>query len=150
MRAVVQRVSEAKVVVAGETVGEIDSGLCVLIGAGAGDDESDVRYLCSKLTGLRIFADQDGKMNLSVMDIGGGILAISQFTLFGDTRKGRRPAFGAALEPGRAEELYDLLVAQLGQAGVPRVAAGVFRADMKVHLVNDGPVTILIDSKKLF
>jgi D-tyrosyl-tRNA(Tyr) deacylase len=150
MRAVVQRVSEARVVVDGQVVGEIGPGLCVLIGAGKGDDSSDVHYLAGKLTGLRIFQDEHGKMNRSVMDVGGGILAISQFTLFGDTRKGRRPAFAHALEPGAAEALYDQLVEQLRAAGVARVATGVFRADMKVHLVNDGPVTILVDSKKLF
>ena len=150
MRAVVQRVSEARVLVEGQVVGEIERGLCVLIGAGAVDTEADVSYLVSKLTGLRIFPDDDGKMNLSVMDIGGGVLAISQFTLYGDARKGRRPAFTAALAPGPAEALYDRLVGELRSAGVAKVGTGVFRADMKVHLVNDGPVTILLDSKKQF
>jgi len=150
MRAVVQRVSEARVVVDGQVVGEIGRGLCVLIGAGAGDGDDDVAYLVSKLTGLRIFPDADGKMNLSVMDVGGGVLAISQFTLFGDARKGRRPAFTSALEPTQAKVLYERVVAELRAAGVGEVGTGIFGADMKVSLVNDGPVTILLDSKKLF
>jgi len=150
MRAVVQRVTEARVVVDGQVVGEIGRGLCVLVGAGAGDGDDDVAYLVGKLMGLRIFPDDDGKMNRSVMDVGGGVLAISQFTLFGDARKGRRPAFTSALEPTQAKVLYDRLVDQLRAAGVAQVGTGIFGADMKVSLVNDGPVTILLDSKKLF
>lgn len=150
MRAVVQRVTRAHVVVADEVVGEIENGLCVLVGAGSDDSSADVKYLASKLTGLRIFSDEDGKMNRSVMDVGGGILAISQFTLYGDARKGRRPAFTSAMAPEPAQELYQDLVAALRAARVAKVATGVFRAEMKVHLVNDGPVTILLDSKKLF
>lgn len=149
MRAVVQRVSEASVVVAGETVGAIEHGLCVLVGAAQGDDLSDVGYLANKLIGLRVFQDDGGKMNLSVTDVAGGILAISQFTLCGDARKGRRPSFARAMAPEPAQALYDRLVAQLRASGCP-VETGTFRADMKLHLVNDGPVTILLDSKKLF
>ena len=150
MRAVVQRVARAQVVVAGETVGEIERGLCVLVGAGAGDASADVSYLVDKIANLRIFPDDQGKMNRSVRDIGGGVLAVSQFTLHGDARKGRRPSFVHALEPVAAEKLYDELVAGLRQAGIARVATGVFRAEMQVSLVNDGPVTILLDSSKSF
>jgi D-tyrosyl-tRNA(Tyr) deacylase len=150
MRAVVQRVSRASVTVDGEVTGEIGQGLCVLVGAGDEDDEKDVRYLADKIANLRIFADEAGKMNRSVLDIDGGVLAVSQFTLYGDARKGRRPAFVKAMEPKRAEELYDRFVDALRAAGVDRVGTGVFRAMMDVELVNDGPVTILLDSKKLF
>lgn len=150
MRAVVQRVSRASVTVDGEVTGEIDAGLCVLIGAGAGDTNADVDYIVGKIANLRIFADDDGKMNLSVLDIEGGVLAISQFTLYGDARKGRRPAFVHALEPKQAEELYDSVVERLREAGVGHVGTGVFRAMMQVELVNDGPVTILLDSRKGF
>jgi D-tyrosyl-tRNA(Tyr) deacylase len=150
MRSVVQRVSRAKVTVDGEVVGEIGRGLCVLVGAGTGDDSAAVRYTADKIANLRIFPDADGKMNLSVLDIGGGVLVVSQFTLYGDARKGRRPAFTGALEPVRAEQLCDELVAALRDRGVTEVATGVFRADMQVELVNDGPVTILVDSGKLF
>jgi D-aminoacyl-tRNA deacylase len=150
MRSVVQRVTRAQVTVAGEVVGAIEAGLCVLVGAGEGDAEADVTYTVDKLVNLRIFADDDGKMNRSVLDTQGGVLLISQFTLFGDARKGRRPAFTGALEPVAAERLYGEVVAGVRAAGVARVATGVFRADMAVELVNDGPVTILLDSKKLF
>ena len=150
MRAVVQRVERAAVRVAGLTVGSIGEGLCVLVGAGRGDGEADVRYLVDKISNLRIFRDQDGKMNRSVLELGGGVLAISQFTLFGDARKGRRPAFIEALEPVAAEALYEQLVAGLRAAGVAEVATGLFGAMMAVELVNDGPVTILLDSKKQF
>jgi len=138
------------VTVAGEVVGAIDHGLVVLLGAGRGDTEPDVAYVVDKLVNLRIFADDEGKMNRSVLDVAGGVLLISQFTLYGDTRKGRRPAFVDALEPGPAEALYERAVAATRAAGVTRVATGVFRADMQVELVNDGPVTILIDSRKQF
>lgn len=150
MRAVVQRCRRGSVTVAGEVVGAIDHGLVVLLGAGRGDTEADVAYVVDKLVNLRIFADDEGKMNRSVLDVAGGVLLISQFTLYGDTRKGRRPAFVDALEPGPAEALYERAVAATRAAGVPRVATGVFRADMQVELVNDGPITILIDSRKQF
>ena len=150
MRAVVQRCRRGSVTVAGEVVGAIDHGLVVLLGAGRGDTETDVAYVVDKLVNLRIFADDEGKMNRSVLDVAGGVLLISQFTLYGDTRKGRRPAFVDALEPGPAEALYERAVAATRAAGVTRVATGVFRADMQVELVNDGPVTILIDSRKHF
>jgi len=150
MRSVVQRVTRAQVTVAGEVVGAIDGGLCVLVGAGEGDAAADVAYTIDKLVNLRIFADDDGKMNRSVLDVGGGVLLISQFTLFGDARKGRRPGFTSALEPVAAERLYADVVAGVRAAGVTHVATGVFRADMAVDLVNDGPVTILLDSRKLF
>ena len=150
MRAVVQRVTSASVTVEGETVGEIAAGLCVLVGAGASDSSSDVAYLADKVANLRIFADDEGKMNRSVLDIGGGVLAVSQFTLYGDARKGRRPSFVHALEPVAAEALYHEFVASLRKAGVSSVATGVFRAMMQVSLVNDGPVTILLDSSRAF
>lgn len=150
MRAVVQRCRRGSVTVAGEVVGAIDHGLVVLLGAGRGDAEADVAYVVDKVVNLRIFADDEGKMNRSVLDVAGGVLLISQFTLYGDTRKGRRPAFVDALEPGPAEALYERAVAATRAAGVSRVATGVFRADMQVELVNDGPVTILIDSRKQF
>ena len=150
MRAVVQRCRRGSVTVAGEVVGAIDHGLVVLLGAGRGDAEADVAYVVDKLVNLRIFADDEGKMNRSVLDVAGGGLLISQFTLYGDPRKGRRPAFVDALEPGPAEALYERAVAATRAAGVVRVATGVFRADMQVELVNDGPVTILIDSRKQF
>lgn len=150
MRSVVQRVTRAQVTVDGEVVGAIDHGLCVLVGAGDGDGPDDVAYTADKVVNLRIFADDEGKMNRSVLDVGGGVLLISQFTLFGDARKGRRPAFIGALEPVAAQRLYEEVVARVRAAGVARVATGVFRADMAVELVNDGPVTILLDSRKLF
>lgn len=150
MRAVVQRVSHASVTVEGQRVGEIEAGLLVLLGAGAGDVPSDLEYIVDKLVNLRIFADDAGKMNRSVLDIGGGVLVVSQFTLYGDARKGRRPSFIDALEPGAAKALYEQSLVALRAAGVTRVAAGVFAADMKVELLNDGPVTLLLDSRKQF
>lgn len=150
MRAVVQRVSHASVTVEGQRVGEIEAGLLVLLGAGAGDVQSDLEYIVDKLVNLRIFADDAGKMNRSVLDIGGGVLVVSQFTLYGDARKGRRPSFIDALEPGAAKALYEQSLVALRAAGVARVAAGVFAADMKVELLNDGPVTLLLDSRKQF
>ncbi|PNU21761.1 D-tyrosyl-tRNA(Tyr) deacylase [Geothermobacter hydrogeniphilus] len=149
MRAVLQRVSEARVRVDNEIVGEIGPGLLVLLGVGRGDDERDVVYLAEKTAGLRIFEDDGGKMNLSVSDIGGAVLAVSQFTLFGDCRKGRRPGFAAAAPPDEAKRLYQLFVDRLRQRGLP-VATGVFQADMKVELANDGPVTMLLDSNREF
>jgi D-aminoacyl-tRNA deacylase len=150
MRAVVQRVSRAKVTVDGQVTGEIDAGLLVLLGAGAGDGDADLRYIVDKIGNLRIFADDAGKMNRSVLDIGGGVLVVSQFTLYGDARTGRRPAFTEALEPVRARALYEQALDALRAAGVARVQAGVFAADMSVELVNAGPVTILLDSRKAF
>jgi D-aminoacyl-tRNA deacylase len=150
VRAVIQRVSEAKVTVGGQVVGAIDQGLVVLLGAGAGDGEADLAYVVDKTVHLRIFADDAGKMNRSVLEVGGGVLCVSQFTLYGDIRKGRRPAFTDALEPVAARALYDQALARFRAAGVGRVEAGVFAADMQVALVNDGPVTILLDSRRAF
>ncbi len=150
MRAVIQRVSEASVTVEGEVIGQIGAGLMVLIAAGEGDTEKDADVLVGKIANLRIFSDDDGKMNLSVLDTGGEVLGVSQFTLFGDARKGRRPSFVGAMEPVRANELYEHVLAGLRTAGVRNVATGRFRADMKVALVNDGPVTLLVDSRKTF
>lgn len=149
MRAVVQRVSSASVSVAGETVSSIGKGLLVLLGVGTEDDEADLDLLAGKVVGLRIFEDAAGKMNLSVLETGGELLVVSQFTLYGDARKGRRPSFTDAMEPGRANQLYQAFCARLRESGV-RVGEGVFRADMQVALVNDGPVTLLLDSKRLF
>ena len=150
VRSVVQRVSRARVTVEGQVVGAIERGLLVLVGAGAGDAGADVVYTVDKIANLRIFPDEAGKMNRSVLDVGGAVLAVSQFTLYGDARKGRRPAFVDALEPVAAEKLYQDVVAGLRAAGIAQVATGVFRADMEVELVNDGPVTILLDSRKTF
>jgi D-tyrosyl-tRNA(Tyr) deacylase len=150
MRAVVQRVSRASVTVADRITGAIDHGLLVFLGAGAGDGANDLTYLVDKITHLRIFADDAGKMNRSVLDVGGGVLVVSQFTLYGDARQGRRPAFTGALEPVAARALYEHALDALRAAGVARVEAGEFGADMKVDLSNDGPVTILLDSRKLF
>jgi D-tyrosyl-tRNA(Tyr) deacylase len=149
MRAVVQRVSEASVIVGGQTVGEIRQGLMVLLGVARGDTSGDAVYLAEKTCGLRIFEDQQGKMNRSVEDISGSVLVVSQFTLLGDCRKGRRPGFTEAAEPKLADKLYEEYVALLRQRGIT-VATGVFRAEMKVGLVNDGPVTMLLDSRKQF
>jgi len=149
MRAVVQRVASASVTVGGKTVGSIDKGLMILLGVGQPDTEQDARYLADKIAGLRIFEDAGGKMNLAVDEIGGAVLAISQFTLYGDCRKGRRPGFSDAAPPVRANELYEYFIACLQQRGVP-VATGIFQADMQVSLVNDGPVTMLLDSRKEF
>jgi D-aminoacyl-tRNA deacylase len=150
MRAVVQRVSRARVTVAERITGEIERGLLVLLGAGAGDGQAEVDYMVDKIANLRIFADDAGKMNLSVLDIAGGVLAVSQFTLYGDARKGRRPSFIHALEPEAARALVESFVAGLRAAGVAQVGTGEFGAMMAVELVNDGPVTILLDSSKLF
>lgn len=150
MRAVVQRVKRAKVTVGDRVTGAIDHGLLVLLGAGAGDAATDLTYVVDKLVNLRIFADDAGKMNRSVLDVGGGVLVVSQFTLFGDVRGGRRPAFTGALEPVAAKALYEQSLVAIRAAGVTRVEAGEFAADMQVELVNDGPVTILLDSRKGF
>jgi len=150
MRAVVQRVRRAKVTVGDRVTGSIEQGLLVLLGAGAGDGSTDLAYIVDKVVNLRIFADDAGKMNRSVLDIGGGVLVVSQFTLFGDARQGRRPAFTGALEPIAARDLYVQSLTAIRTAGVSRVEAGEFAADMQVELVNDGPVTILLDSRKGF
>ena len=149
MRAVVQRVSKACVRVDSEVVGEIRGGLLVFLGIGREDTEKDVDFLADKTTNLRIFPDEAQKMNLSLLDAGGAMLVVSQFTLHGDCRKGRRPAFIAAAPPEQAEPLYERFIAQVEKQGVP-VAAGRFGAMMEVELVNDGPVTLLLDSKGAF
>lgn len=144
MRAVIQRVRSARVEVAGETVGEIGQGLLVLLGVGQGDRPEDAEWLADKTAELRVFADEAGKMNRSLADVGGSALVVSQFTLLGDCRKGRRPAFTAAAPPDQARELYEHFAQRVASRGVP-VARGVFAADMQVHLINDGPVTLVID-----
>lgn len=149
MRAVVQRVSRAKVTVAGEITGEISRGYVVLLGVAEGDTQTDVIYMAQKLIGLRVFEDADGKMNLTLAEIGGGMLVVSQFTLLGDCRKGRRPSFIAAARPEVADALYRSLIAEVQGQGIP-VATGRFQTHMDVELVNDGPVTLLIDSRKDF
>ncbi len=149
MRAVLQRVAEARVEVGGEVVGEIGSGLLVLVGVAKGDTAADVAWLAEKTAALRIFEDEAGKMNLSVAEAGGAVLAVSQFTLLADCRKGRRPGFSDAAPPEAADALYNDYVAALRATGLT-VATGVFRAMMQVHLVNDGPVTMLLDSRKTF
>jgi len=149
MRAVLQRVLEAQVKVEGKIVGEVGPGLLVLLGVGRGDDESDARYLAEKTAGLRIFEDEQDRMNRSVLDAGGGVLVVSQFTLYGDCRKGRRPGFSDAASPESAERLYRRYVLRLTELGLP-VATGVFQAQMAVKLINDGPVTLLLDSRKEF
>ena len=149
MRAVVQRVSEASVMVDGQAVGAIRQGLLVLLGVAAGDTARDALYMAEKTAGLRIFEDEQGKMNRSVADIAGSVLVVSQFTLLGDCRKGRRPGFTAAAEPELADDLYQKYARTLQESGI-NVATGRFRAEMQVALVNDGPVTILLDSRKQF
>jgi D-aminoacyl-tRNA deacylase len=149
MRAVVQRVSRAKVTVNDWTAGEIGLGLLVLLGVGQSDTEADATYLAEKVAGLRIFEDGDGKMNLSVLEVGGSVLAVSQFTLFGDVRRGKRPSFDAAAPPDPARRLYEFFVERVRAAGV-RCETGRFQETMQVELVNDGPVTILLDSSKAF
>lgn len=149
MRAVVTRVSEASVSIDGEVVGEISGGLLILLGAAADDTDKDVNYIADKCLGLRIFSDQDGKMNRSVADEAGELLVVSQFTLLGDARKGRRPSFIASGDPKKAEQRYEAVISRLRESGL-KVETGSFGADMKVASVNDGPVTILLDSTKLF
>lgn len=145
MRVVIQRVSRAKVTVAGEIVGEIARGWLVLLGVAPADTTKQVDWLAEKVANLRAFDDADGKMNLSVQDVGGSVLVVSQFTLYGDCQKGRRPGFTGAAPPAIAEPLYEQFVTALKMLGVP-VATGRFAADMQVELVNDGPVTFVIDS----
>ncbi len=149
MRLVVQRVTRAKVTVEGEVVGAIDRGYLVLAGVGDGDTDEDMRYGVEKLVGLRVFEDDAGKMNRSILDVGGAILLVSQFTLLGDARHGRRPSFSNAARSETAAPMIDRMAAEIASRGIP-VARGVFGADMQVELVNDGPVTILLDSKKTF
>ena len=149
LRAVVQRVTSSHVEVDGKTVGEIQTGLLVLLGVANEDNLADAQYLANKVAGLRVFEDAEGKMNLSVQEITGSILVISQFTLLGDARKGNRPSFISAAPPAIACELYHQFCSLLAQRDIT-VATGIFQADMQVHLVNDGPVTILLDSRKLF
>jgi len=149
MRAVVQRVTTASVEVDGKVVGRIDDGLMVLLGVAPEDQQSDVDYTSDKIVNLRIFEDSDGKMNRSLLETGGAMLVVSQFTLYGDVRRGRRPSFTDAAPPEMANRVYGDFVNRVRSHGV-RVETGVFQAMMKVSLVNDGPVTILVDSKKLF
>jgi D-tyrosyl-tRNA(Tyr) deacylase len=149
MRACIQRVSEASVTVDDEVVGRIGNGLMVLLGVEQGDQEQDARALADRISGLRIFEDDEGKMNLSLEETHRAMLVVSQFTLLGDCRKGRRPSFTQAAPPDVAERLYETFVASVGLRGV-QVATGRFRAMMQVALVNDGPVTLLMDSKKAF
>ena len=148
MRAVVQRTLGASVEVAGETVGEIKRGLVVFLGIEEGDAEADLQYICDKVTGLRVFDDENEIPNLSVCDIGGSVLLVSQFTLCADARKGKRPSYIKAARPEQAIPLYEKAIARISQS-VP-VATGVFQANMQVRLINDGPHTILLDSKRLF
>ena len=149
MRAVVQRVSSASVKVDQQIIGKIGIGLLVLLGVSVTDSQPDADYLVDKITGLRIFDDDDGKMNRRVVDINGAILAVSQFTLYGDIRRGKRPSFDSAARPEQARELYDYFVAQIRNRGLP-CETGKFQATMSVELTNEGPVTILLDSSKLF
>ncbi len=149
MRAVLQRVSRAGVRVGGETVGEIDAGLLVLLGVGRDDTEQDARYLLEKILNLRVFEDAEGRMNLSLAEAGGALLAVSQFTLYGDARRGRRPSWFDAAPPELARPLYESFVKECRARGA-RVETGSFQAMMEVELVNDGPVTILLDSRRLF
>ena len=148
MKAVVQRTSRAGVSIDGETVGRIDRGLLVLLGIEPDDGEADIEYMVKKCSGLRIFEDENGKMNLSVQDVGGSILLVSQFTLLGDARKGNRPSFTGAAVPEKAIPIYERVISELAKR-LP-VQTGVFGADMQVELVNDGPVTILLDSKRTY
>ncbi len=149
MRAVIQRVSQASVTVGGQAVGTIARGLMVFLGVARGDTAVDAAYLADKTAGLRIFEDGAGKMNLSVEEVGGSILVVSQFTLLGDCRKGRRPGFTEAAAPQPADALYEAYVDVLRNRGL-KVATGVFQAEMQVALINDGPVTLLLDSRKQF
>ena len=150
MRAVVQRVNETRVSVSGRTVGAIGKGLLVLLGVGRDDNEGDADYLAEKIAGLRIFADEQDKMNRSAADLHAEAMVISQFTLYGDVRRGKRPSFTDAAPPDRARALYEYFVRRLGALGVSKVATGEFQAMMDVSLTNAGPVTILLDSRKTF
>lgn len=147
MRAVIQRVSEASVTVDGQIVGQIQKGFLVLLGVSTTDTQDDVVWTAGKIAGLRVFEDADGKMNLALSDVGGSVLLVSQFTLYGDCRKGRRPSFVEAARPEQANALYQSVVAELRGLGL-QVETGVFQADMKVRLLNDGPVTLILDSPR--
>jgi D-tyrosyl-tRNA(Tyr) deacylase len=149
MRAVVQRVSRAQVAVNGEIVGQIGPGLLVLLGVSRDDTEADAIYLAEKISGLRIFEDHQGKMNRNVQEACGSVLAVSQFTLYGDVRRGKRPSFDEAAPPERAKQLYEFFVEKFRSTGL-RCETGQFQATMQVELVNEGPVTILLDSSKIF
>lgn len=149
MRAVIQRVSRAKVTVDGEITGEIGRGILVLLGVSRADSENEPVYLLDKILNLRIFEDAEGRMNLSLLDVGGELLVVSQFTLYGDARKGRRPSYIQAAAPERANQLYEFFVAE-ARKQIVHVATGLFQAMMNVELVNDGPVTILLDTDKTF
>lgn len=149
MRAVVQRALSARVEVSGEVTGRIGLGLVAFVGAEKGDTQADLDYVVSKVVGLRVFPDERGKMTRALADVGGALLVISQFTVFGDVRRGLRPSFDGAMEPAAAEALYDRFVEAARKGGVP-VETGRFRADMRVFVENDGPVTILVDSRRLF
>lgn len=149
MRAILQRVLNASVKVDGQTIGEIGKGLLVFLGVGEGDTENDLKYIADKCIGLRIFSDEEDKMNLSLTDVGGQMLVISQFTLYGDCRKGRRPSFSASMEPVKAKEMYERFIEYIKEAGI-KTEHGEFGADMKVELINDGPVTLMLDSTKSF
>jgi D-aminoacyl-tRNA deacylase len=149
MRAVVQRVSRAQVTVSGEIAGKIGLGLLVLLGVGRDDTEADATYLAEKIAGLRVFEDGEGKMNRSVQDVGGSVLAVSQFTLYGDVRRGKRPSFDASAPPEKARQLYEFFAGQIRATGL-NCETGRFQEMMKVELVNEGPVTILLDSAKGF
>ena len=147
MKAVIQRVKSAAVYVDGRVAGKIGQGLLVLVGVGKGDGEKDIAFMASKLPDLRIFEDASGKFNLSLREVGGEMLVVSQFTLYGDCKKGRRPSFIDAAEPAEAKKLYEQLIKKLKEQGVP-IETGEFQAKMEVHLVNDGPMTILLDSAR--
>ncbi len=147
MRAVIQRVKSAQVCVDGRVTGKIGKGLLVLLGVGKGDGEGDLSFLTSKIPELRIFEDASGKFNLSLREIGGEMLVVSQFTLYGDCRKGRRPSFTDAEDPTQAKNLYERFISKLKEQGIP-IQTGEFQARMEVHLINDGPVTLLLDSKQ--
>ena len=149
MRAVVQRVKSASVKVDEKVIGQINNGILLLLGVEEADDDKDLEYMCDKVPNLRIFEDENGKMNKSLFDVAGSILVISQFTLLGDARKGRRPSFIAAARPEKAIPMYEKYINAMKEKNI-RTQSGVFGADMKVQLINDGPVTILLDSKKMF
>lgn len=149
MRAIIQRVSECRVTVGNRVVGAIDSGILIFLGIGQGDKREDAEYLVDKIINLRIFEDDEGKMNLSALNLEKEIMVVSQFTLYGDCRQGRRPSFGGAAAPDTAEELYDYFVEKIDESNL-RVATGTFQEMMDVDLINDGPVTFLLDSNKQF
>jgi D-aminoacyl-tRNA deacylase len=148
MRAVIQRVSQAQVCVDGQVSGSIDRGLLVFLGVAQGDTQQDLEYILNKVSGLRVFEDSEGKMNLDVAEVKGAVLVVSQFTLLGDVRRGKRPSFTDAAPPEIANQLYQEFCQQLESKAIP-VQRGVFQADMKVSLINDGPVTIVLDSRKI-